>query len=96
MRSYGRGSMKRFRRGRNRFSGNRGEKPLLMAGEGNSVRIAFIDCGHGLQAKLASLGIVNGREIRIIRNRGGGPLVIKAMNGRIILGRGMANKISVN
>lgn len=62
---------------------------------GQTVRIARIDAGRGLNHRLASMGLATNTEITVINNSHPGPFVISLKGSRIILGRGMAHKIKV-
>jgi Fe2+ transport system protein A len=59
------------------------------------VRLVAVDAGHGLRGRLAAMGIVPGVEIEVLRNSGHGPFLIAVKGSRIMLGRGMAQKIVV-
>jgi ferrous iron transport protein A len=68
--------------------------PLIMAGEGERVRIQSLQGGKGLVMRLTELGLNQGTEVRIIQRQGGG-LVVARGETRIALGGGMASKILV-
>ncbi|HEO70121.1 MAG TPA: ferrous iron transport protein A [Candidatus Hydrogenedentes bacterium] len=70
--------------------------PLAMVEVGRRVRIVAIDAGRGLQARLATLGLVPGTEIAVMQNSGWGPFVVAVKESRLMLGRGMAQKIMVS
>jgi len=69
--------------------------PLAIIQAGRRVRIISVNAGHGLQGRLASMGLVPGTEIEVIRNSLHGPFIIAVKGSRIMLGRGMAQKIIV-
>ena len=72
-----------------------GEMPLsaLRAGEkGILVRIAG---GRGMLARMTSLGFVPGTEVTILQNFGHGPIIVRAHDARIALGRGIAGRIQM-
>ena len=69
--------------------------PLAIIQVGRRVRIISVNAGHGLQGRLASMGLVPGTEIEVIRNSLHGPFIIAVKGSRIMLGRGMAQKIIV-
>ena len=69
--------------------------PLFMAKKGHRLQIKAIYGGRGLQARLSAMGLVLGMHIEVISNNQKGPLVIRVMGIRIILGRGMAQKMIV-
>jgi Fe2+ transport system protein FeoA len=62
---------------------------------GCTVRLVGIQAGRRLQARLAAMGLVPGVEVEVIHNRVHGPFIIAVKGSRIVLGRGMANKILV-
>ena len=68
---------------------------LSMAKKGPPLRIKAIHRGRKLQARLLAMGLVPGMPIEVISNNQRGPLVVKVMGSRIILARGMAQKIMV-
>jgi Fe2+ transport system protein FeoA len=62
---------------------------------GQKVKLAQILAGHGLNHRLACMGLIPGTELTVINNRHPGPFVISVRNSRLILGRGIAHKITV-
>jgi Fe2+ transport system protein FeoA len=71
-------------------------KPLSMAKAGQKVKVALIDAGHVLNSRLASMGILPNVEITVISNGRPGPFVIIVKDSKVVLGRGMADKIMVS
>lgn len=69
--------------------------PLAMVQAGKRVRLLSVDSGHGLQGRLAAMGMIPGVEIEVLRNSFHGPFIIEVKGSRIILGHGMAQKIIV-
>jgi Fe2+ transport system protein FeoA len=69
--------------------------PLAMLREGTRTVLRAVNGGRSLRGRLASLGLVPGAEVTVLRNGGGGPFVVAVNNARICLGRGMAMKIDV-
>ncbi len=69
--------------------------PLSVVQEGRRVRIITVDAGHGLLSRLTAMGLVPGVEIEVLRNSLHGPFLIAVKGSRIMLGRGMAQKIMV-
>jgi Fe2+ transport system protein FeoA len=67
-----------------------------MVETGRRVRIQRIFGGHGLQRRLSAMGLAAGMEIDMVRNDRGGPLVIKVLDSRFMIGRGMAHHIMVS
>jgi Fe2+ transport system protein FeoA len=68
---------------------------LHKAVEGTVVHVVTIHGGYGLQRKLSAMGLVTGQEVKILRNRRSGPVVIEVMGSRFMIGRGMAYKVVV-
>ncbi|MFP3928294.1 MAG: ferrous iron transport protein A [Desulfobacteraceae bacterium] len=69
--------------------------PLVIVQPGRYVHLTSIDAGHGLRGRLESMGLVPGVEIQVVQNSGRGPFIISVKDSRIVLGRGMAQKIMV-
>ncbi len=70
--------------------------PLGLIREGTRAILRSVQGGRGLRGRLASLGLIPGAEITVLRNGGGGPFVVAVNNSRICIGRGMAMKIEVD
>ena len=62
---------------------------------GKRVRLMTVDAGRGLRARLAAMGLVPGVEIEVVRNTGRGPFVVAVKGSRVMLGRGMVQKVIV-
>lgn len=62
---------------------------------GTKVRIAGIDGGTRVQARLVGMGLIAGRFLDVRVNGQGGPVLVAAGHARIALGRGMAEKVRV-
>jgi len=69
--------------------------PLEVVQAGRRVRLIAVNAGRGLQGRLAAMGLVPGVEIKVLRNSVHGPFLIEVKGSRIMLGRGMAQKILV-
>ncbi|NJE10571.1 FeoA family protein [Thermococcus sp. MAR1] len=69
--------------------------PLSFLNEGAKARIVQIVGGKGVFARLTALGLVPGREVRVVRNQMAGPLIVAVDDTQIALGRGLAMKILV-
>jgi ferrous iron transport protein A len=71
--------------------------PLTIVQAGRRVRFVAVavDAGHGFQGRLAAMGLVPGVEIEVLRNSLHGPFLIAVKGSRIMIGRGMAQKIVV-
>lgn len=71
-------------------------KRLSSLKENEQGKITKIDAGQGLRMRLIAMGATPNSPVRMIRNQGRGPVVVEIREGsRIILGRGMAEKIMV-
>jgi Fe2+ transport system protein FeoA len=68
--------------------------PLTMVARG-MVRVLRVEGGFGMMDKLKPMGILPGENIEIIRNDSSGPLIISVKGSRLVIGRGMAQKIHV-
>lgn len=74
---------------------NKQARPLSKVQAGETVKLASIEAGRGLSSRLASMGLLPNVEITVINNSHPGPFVISVKNSKMMLGRGMANKIMV-
>lgn len=70
-------------------------KSLDEIAAGTTVRIAAINAGHGLNNRLAAMGLLVNVEIRVLRNDHSGQIIVSVKNSKMILGRGMSHKIFV-
>ena len=71
-------------------------KPLSTIRSGQTVKLAGIEAGRGLNSRLAAMGLLPNVEITVINSGHPGPFVISVKGSRIMLGRGMADKIMVS
>jgi len=60
------------------------------------VQIQGINGGENLRDKMLSMGLLPGQTIQIISKQSRGPVIIKVNGTRLVLGRGMAEKIYVS
>ncbi len=67
---------------------------LTEARPGQQVRISKVDCGHALRAQLCAMGLRPGARVEVV-SVNDGPVILSIMGGRLMLGRGMANKVLV-
>jgi len=70
-------------------------RPLSMVKAGETVKLASIEAGRGLNSRLAAMGLVPDVEITVVSSRHPGPFVINVRYCKMMLGRGMAHKIMV-
>jgi len=69
--------------------------PLALAREGTKGTVVTIVGGRGVFSRLIAMGIIPGREVEVLMNRGGALLV--SVNGsKFVLGRGIAMKVIIN
>ena len=70
-------------------------RPLSTVGAGQTVRLARIEAGRGLKSRLASMGLVTSVQITVVSNSHPGPFVISVKDSKMMLGRGIVEKIMV-
>lgn len=71
-------------------------RPLSAVRSGERVRLAGIEAGRSLNSRLIAMGLVPNAEITVISNNHPGPFVIMVKSSKLVLGRGMAQKIMVS
>jgi Fur family ferric uptake transcriptional regulator len=71
------------------------EMPLVMAKPGECLVIKDITGGAGARMRLLSMGLRLKDEIEIVTNPGQGQIVVAVGYKRLVLGRGLAQKIMV-
>jgi DtxR family Mn-dependent transcriptional regulator len=62
---------------------------------GRKVRIVALKAGRRLEARLAAMGLLPGTEVQIVANPSNGPSILAIRNTRLVVGRGMTDKILV-
>jgi|AGTN01.1.fsa_nt_gi FeoA domain. len=65
------------------------------AGEGHTVRIRNVQTDEKLTKRLCDLGLYSGMKIDVVKNDRDGPVVLKVLDSRFMLGREQANEILV-
>jgi len=71
-------------------------RPLTEVASGQVVRVAGIEaCSCGLANRLAALGLMVNGELKVVNNGHPGPFVVMVRDAKLVLGRGMADKIRV-
>lgn len=75
---------------------DKGLVTLNMIEPGRAVKLVSVDGGNNLRSRLASMGLIPGEEIQVVRNSATGPFIVAVKGSRLVLGRGMANKIMVS
>lgn len=71
------------------------QRPLSTVRAGSAVVLRRIRAGQDLEARLLALGFVPGATVAVCRNAAHGPLLVEVKGSRVMLGRGMAEKIAV-
>lgn len=69
--------------------------PLNMAKQGEKLIVKGVDAGDKMQLRISSMGLKIGDVIEIVSSGFGGQMVIATGDNRLVLGRGMAEKIKV-
>ncbi len=69
--------------------------PLSMLPSGKNASIRRLAEGEKVRERLMSMGFIPGIDVSVVRNDRHGPLIISLLNSRVIIGRGMAQKILV-
>ncbi len=68
--------------------------PLDTVQPGQQVRVSQLDSRAGLRGRLYAMGLTPGTTVKLVAD-GGGPLVLSILGSRVMIGRGMAEKILV-
>jgi len=71
------------------------DMPLNFVGTGKFAKIKSVQGGEGMCKKIMEMGMSTGAIIKIMKNDSG-PLIVKVGETRLVLGRGMAQKIMAN
>jgi len=69
--------------------------PLSMLSIGEKAELVNVHGGHGIQMRLASMGLNPGAVVQMIQNAMPGPIILGALDTRLAIGRGIAQKIMV-
>lgn len=67
--------------------------PLSSLSDGERAQITTIRGGRSVNLRMNELGFITGAKLKVIRNIGGGPIMVELKAGKIALGRGIARKI---
>jgi len=68
---------------------------LGMTSQGDTVKLVDIRGGMRLQHRLAEMGLTPGMKFEVVANARGGPCVILIKGTRMMIGRGMVDRIFV-
>ena len=80
--------------GQPELSPHRGPLPLISAATGRSYRVVEITGGHGMRRRLCEMGFAPG-EVLTVSGGHGGALIVKLLDHRLMLSRGMARRVMV-
>lgn len=70
-------------------------KPLTEIENGEIVYFARIDAGRTAKARMLSMGLRRGTPFKLTSSSKNGPFVISLSGNRMVLGRGVTDKIMV-
>jgi Fe2+ transport system protein FeoA len=62
---------------------------------GALAKVTALPPGRGLAGRLIALGLTPGSEVCVLQNRGHGPVIVEVHGARVALGRGQAEKVTV-
>ncbi len=84
----------RWRKGRRaHFEG--GDKRLTALRPGQRAEVSGIDAGARARVRLAALGLILGSYVRVVANPVIGPLLLSVGESRIMVERGVADKVLI-
>lgn len=69
--------------------------PLERLPRGARALVTALPSSPGLAKRLIAMGLAPGSEVRVVENRGRGPLIIEVHGARLALGRGQAARVLV-
>ena len=69
--------------------------PLTTLQPGRRARVVAVHGGRGFAHRLASMGILPGVELLLVRGGLGGPIIVQVGASRYVIGRGMGHRIIV-
>lgn len=75
--------------------GDKQLKPLSTVKAGEKVRLVSVNAGPGLKSRLTAMGLLPDVEITVISHGRPGPFVISVKDSKVMLGKGMADKIII-
>lgn len=70
-------------------------KPLGFLADGEEAVIKEIAGGIGIREKLRGMGMGKGRILRMVQNNACGPVIVALGEARLVLGRGMTQRVLV-
>jgi len=69
--------------------------PLSFVRNGQEVELVAVRGGHGMQHRLAEMGLLPGARFTVLARGLAGPCIIRYQNARLMLGQGMVPRIMV-
>ncbi len=69
--------------------------PLSKVPAGRTVRLVSVEAGEGLKSRLAAMGLLSNVSVYVMRNDFCGQLIVRVKNTKVVLGRGMSQKVLV-
>ncbi|MHC4571752.1 MAG: FeoA family protein [Planctomycetota bacterium] len=75
---------------------NKQPKPLSKVKAGETVKLACINAGRGLNSRLASMGLVTNVELTVVSNDHTSPFVISIKDSKMMVGKGIVHKLMVS
>jgi len=70
------------------------QKTLLAVGTGENAFVIAVDAGSKARTRLESLGIIPGVEVDVLSN-GNGPMLVSVGESRVMVEKGIAEKVLV-
>jgi len=71
-------------------------KPLTQVKEGHTVYFSHIDAGRTAKTRMLSMGLRKGTPLKLAKSSRSGPFVINLRGNRMVLGRGVTDKIMIS
>ena len=69
--------------------------PLTMLSVGSTGTVVRVQGGHRVAHRLASMGILPGAQVSLIKSDTSGPVILEVLSSRFVIGRRLAHKIRV-
>lgn len=69
-------------------------KALTAVHSGETAFVIAIDAGNKARVRLESMGIIPGVEVDVLNN-GSGPMIVSVGEGRVMVERGVADKVLI-
>lgn len=75
---------------------NEGGLPLSLLSHGDQAVVVEVRGGHGMRRRFADMGLLPGARIEVCSDvNSAGPVIVRVLDARIAIGRGMAPRIMV-